>query len=53
MQCCDCDAHAGRPLREWGASLMDDVLPRALEYIVSQGRDVDDNKLAWFVSANF
>ena len=35
-------------MREWGAGLMA-VLPRALDYVVSQGRDVDDNKDAWLV----
>jgi len=40
---------AGKPVREWGAGLMA-VLPRALSYVVSQGRDVDHNKDAWSVS---
>jgi len=35
-------------VREWGAGLMA-VLPRALDYVVSQGRDVDDNKEEWLV----
>ena len=36
-------------MREWGAGLMA-VLPRALDYIESQGRDVDSNKDAWSAS---
>jgi len=36
-------------VREWGASLMA-VLPAALSYIVSIGRDVDDNRDAWSVT---
>ena len=36
-------------MREWGAGLMA-VLPRALSYIESQGRDVDSNTQAWSVS---
>jgi len=38
-------------VREWGGGLMA-VLPRALDYVVSQGRDVDDNKDAWLVMTN-
>ena len=36
-------------MREWGAALMA-VLPRALHYVESQGRDVDGNKHAWSLS---
>lgn len=36
----------GKPVREWGAGLMT-VLPRAMSYVVSQGRDVDSNRQAW------
>ncbi|XP_038047233.1 protein ADP-ribosylarginine hydrolase-like [Patiria miniata] len=36
----------GKPVREWGAGLMD-TLPKAMEYIKSVGRDVEENKLKW------
>jgi len=39
---------SGKPMKEWGAGLMN-VLPRALTYVESQGRDVDDNKRVWSV----
>ena len=39
---------SGLPTKEWGAGLMK-VLPKALEYIKSQGRCVNENVEAWWV----
>ena len=36
-------------MKEWGAGLMS-LLPKALEYVISQGRDVDENKEAWYAN---
>lgn len=36
----------GRPPREWGAGLLA-TLPKALEYVESEGRYVKENKAAW------
>ena len=35
-----------KPLKEWGAGLMS-LLPKIWDYVVSQGRYVDENKQAW------
>ncbi|XP_022098335.1 protein ADP-ribosylarginine hydrolase-like [Acanthaster planci] len=35
-----------REVREWAAALLD-VIPEVLGYVVSTGRDVDDNQGAW------
>ncbi|CAH1795214.1 unnamed protein product [Owenia fusiformis] len=36
----------GKPVLEWGCGLMD-VLPKALQYVKDQGRDVKDNIEKW------
>ncbi|XP_071792912.1 ADP-ribosylhydrolase ARH1-like [Asterias amurensis] len=36
----------GREVREWGAGLLQ-VIPEVLGYIISTGRDVDDNQREW------
>jgi ADP-ribosylarginine hydrolase len=36
----------GKPLKEWGAGLMD-VLDKAMEYIRMSGRDVHENEKSW------
>ncbi|KAK3579430.1 hypothetical protein CHS0354_028227 [Potamilus streckersoni] len=36
----------GLPVLEWGHGLMD-ALPKALEYVINQGRYVKENQMAW------
>ena len=36
-----------KPLRQWGAGLIKSALPKALEYVKSEGRYVKENVDAW------